>query len=98
MKIKKAYAVYFSPTGSSKKGVLSMARELASQMGAVVHEVNLTIPNKIAFSQEFGAEDVVVFGAPVYNGRLYIGSVERFARLKGAQTPCIVSVTYGNRH
>ncbi|MGI6348718.1 MAG: 4Fe-4S binding protein [Eubacteriaceae bacterium] len=98
MKIKKVYAVYFSPTGSSKKGVLSMAQELASQMGAVMHEVNLTIPNKIAFPQEFGAEDVVVFGAPVYNGRLYIGSVERFARLKGVQTPCIVSVTYGNRH
>lgn len=48
-------------------------------------------------ARRFGPEDLVVFGAPVYGGRVFAGALERLAPLSGSGTPCIVTVTYGNR-
>ena len=84
-------AVYFSPTDTSRRGVCAMAEEL----GGDYSELNLT---NGACDANFGEKELVIFGAPVYGGRLYTGSVERMAGLKGNGTPCIVTVTYGNRH
>ncbi len=98
MKIKNVYALYFSPTSSSKKGALSIAHSLASQWGAKVHEVDITILNKKVQPETFCAEDMVVFGAPVYSGRLYRGAAQRLAEFSAENTPCVVTVTYGNRH
>ncbi len=75
-----------------------MARELASQMGAVVHEVNLTIPNKIAFSQGL-VQRMLWYSALLSTTADYTSVLWNVLQdSKGAQTPCIVSVTYGNRH
>ena len=50
-----------------------------------------------AAAQVFSREDLVVFGAPVYGGRVFAGALERLSPLRGQGTPCIVTVTYGNR-
>lgn len=87
-------AVYFSPTGTSKKGTLSIAQELSGSF----QEIDLTIAAVEPTQTNFTAKDLLVFGAPVYSGRLYRGVVQRFEKLHGNNTPCIITVTYGNRH
>ena len=87
------YAVFFSPTGKSKAG----AEAIAGEIGRKAVEIDLTVRGHEPKKDDFGNRDIVVFGAPVYSGRLYKGAVERFAKLKGHDTPCIITVTYGNR-
>lgn len=83
-------AIYFSPTGNSRKSACAIAKTL----GEAYDEFDLTCQERQA---QFGPDKVVVFGAPVYGGRLFKDFVERLAGLTGDKTPCIVTVTYGNR-
>lgn len=83
-------AVYFSPTDTGRKGVCAVAGTLAD----TYNELDLTCHDAEA---QFGSSEVVVFGAPVYGGRLFKGFTERLSGLRGDKTPCIVTVTYGNR-
>lgn len=83
-------AVYFSPTDTSRRGACTIAGTLGSDYS----ELDLTRGPAEAL---FGRNEIVVFGAPVYGGRLFNGFVERLAGVRGSQTPCIVTVTYGNR-
>lgn len=86
-------AVFFSPTGTSKKGVQAMA---GCFPGAIA-DIDLTVPAGIPEKTELYSQDFAVFGAPVYSGRLYKGCIDRFKTVMGHKTPCIVTVTYGNR-
>ncbi len=88
------YAVYFSPTGTSRTGATAIAKEI----GDDVAEIDLTIRGNAPEKTDFDKGDIVVFGMPVYSGRLYTGAVARFSMLRGSNTPCIITVTYGNRH
>ena len=88
------FAIYFSPTGTSRTGAVTIAQE----MGEGTIEIDLTLRSAVPKKTDFGKDDIVVFGAPVYGGRLYTGAVERFVQLRGSDTPCIITVTYGNRH
>lgn len=85
-----ATAVFFSPTDTSRTGVCAIARALSSEFS----ELDLTCAPAQA---TFGEKEVVVFGAPVYGGRIPAVCRERMAGLKGNNTPCIITVTYGNR-
>ena len=89
-------AIYFSPTFTSKKGAVAIGKEL-SENGSVL-ELDVTRYDAVPEKTRFCREDLVVFGAPVYGGRLYRGCKERFAQFSGDQTPCVITVTYGNRH
>ncbi len=89
-------AIYFSPTFTSKKGAEAIAAALAPDGKALSADV--TRYDAVPEITEFGPEDMVVFGAPVYGGRLYRGAKERFCRFRGRNTPCVITVTYGNRH
>ncbi len=42
-------------------------------------------------------DDVVLFAAPVYGGRLPAMAAERFRRIRGAGQKCVAVVVYGNR-
>ena len=86
-------AVYFSPTETSKKGVLAMAQAFTAR--PEIHDV--TLPAEKREPVTLSSEDFAVFGAPVYAGRIYRGALERMDHIRGQQTPCIVTVTYGNR-
>ena len=83
-------AIYFSPTDTSRKGVHAIAKTLSGHF----NEIDMTCK---ACEAQFTSDDVVVFGAPVYGGRLFKGFVKRLAEVKGDNTLCIVTVTYGNR-
>ncbi len=94
MQWNRVYAIYFSPTGTSKKGVLAVT----SQFDRNAQELDLTVCNQLPETIDFESNDLVVFGAPVYSGHVYHSIRQRFSRLHGKNTPCIITVTYGNRH
>lgn len=87
-------AVYFSPTGNTKKSVEAMAAALDPGYKTV----DLTLPSDTGVSCQFGPEDLVIIGMPVYAGRIPMVAVPRLSGLKGNGTPCILVATYGNRH
>ena len=89
----KVSAVYFSATDTSRKG----AKAIAEVFGSHINEMDMTVWNRQPDKTAFDADDLVVFGAPVYSGRIYQGARDRFAGLRGSSTPCIITVTYGNR-
>ena len=46
----------------------------------------------------FSRHDIVVFGFPVYAGRILPEALDRLNSFHGNHTPCVITVTYGNRH
>ena len=90
MKNKKVTAVYFSPTGNSRK----YAEAAASAISENVEIADVTV---MPLELEFGGDEFVIFSAPVYAGRIPNVTRERFERFKGNGTPCILIATYGNR-
>lgn len=89
----KVTLVYFSPTGNTEKSLKAMARGLRAEADVV--DVTTDASTDIV---RFRENDRVIFGAPVYVGRIPTVARERLARFRGVQTPCLVTVTYGNRH
>ena len=85
--------VYFSPTGNTQKSVDAMA----SAIGVDSRTYDVTADLSPA-PHAFGADDFIIFGMPVYGGRIPKAAAARLAGFTGNQTPCIAVVTYGNRH
>ena len=96
MNISQVTAVYFSPTNTNMRSVINIAGPLAQ--GQRFEAIDTTPTYNAKVQQEFGADELVVFGAPVYGGRVFNGALTRFEGMKGNNTPCVVTVTYGNRH
>lgn len=70
MKMKKVWAVYFSGTGTTRKTVLRIADELARALGLPREDYDFSLPKARQETVQFAAEDLVVFGTPVYAGRV----------------------------
>ena len=90
----KVTAIYFSPTGNTKKSVEAMAEAVAEQYDVL----DLTAFDNREVKREFSADELVIFGMPVYAGRIPMVAAPRLERLTGSGTPCILVGTYGNRH
>lgn len=90
----KVTAVYFSPTGNSKKCAEAMAAAISEQYEVL----DLTTEVNKEVTKEFGGDEMVIFAMPVYAGRIPMVAAPRLNGLKGNQTPCILAATYGNRH
>lgn len=88
----KVSVVYFSPTENTKKTLKAMAEEIGNN----VEEFDLTCPKEDQRVQ-FGKDDFVIFGAPVYGGRIPEVARERLEDINGENTPCLVVVSFGNR-
>ncbi len=94
MKKYNVYSVFFSATGNTKKGTNSIAKVFDRDFKILDFTVLSRLPVKTTFDED----DLIVIGAPVYGGRIFKDALERFKVLKGKDTPCIVTVSYGNRH
>ena len=70
MDIKKVTGVYFSPAGSTKTVVETTADELARLFKAECRYISLNTPSDRAQEYQFAPDELVVFGCPVYAGRL----------------------------
>lgn len=93
MNIKKVTAVYFSPTHGTKTYIT----EIAKRLDAEFCSIDLTKPDNREKEYSFGETDLVLFGAPVYAGRLPEIPGGIFDRVKGSYTPAVFTVSYGNR-
>ena len=96
MDIKKVTGVYFSPAGSTKTVVETTVDELARLFKAECRYISLNTPSDRAQEYQFAPDELVVFGCPVYAGRLPNKISPDFARcLHGEGTPAVALVTYG---
>lgn len=86
------YGIYFSPTSNTKKIIDAMSD--AIDPSAKIIDVTVSLDSSLIFEKN----DFVIVGAPVYGGRIPGVAFERFLKLKGNNTPCIILATYGNRH
>lgn len=93
MKINKLHLVYFSATGTTYK-VLKYISEGFCVDDVEYHNVNKGVEGALVFD----GTDVVVFGMPVYAGRIPAVAAEYLEKIRGNRTPAVVVCVYGNRH
>lgn len=92
---KRISVIYFSPTGTTHR----IAREIASGIGSIAATYDLTLPagREQNRSLAFGPDDLVVFGVPVYAGRVPRFLTEQLRTFSGDDTLAVFVVVYGNR-
>jgi len=92
-------AVYFSATGTTKKIVTSIADGLAHHLGGKkVENIDFTLPDGRKEPLSFTGQDLVVFGLPVYAGRVPNVLLKYLNDIRGNGASTIAVVVYGNRH
>jgi len=97
MQIKKVWAVYFSATGTTKKVVTAVAGEAAERLGATCAEYDFTLQEARAEALKFGGDDLVIFGTPVYAGRVPNVLLKYLDTMEGNGAAAVPVVLYGNR-
>ncbi len=70
MTYKKVWAVYFSPCGSTRCIAESIAKSLGDRLCLPFEGLDWTLPVKRETTYAFEKSDIVIWGAPVYAGRL----------------------------
>ena len=70
MSVKTVWAAFFSATDTTKQVVTRIAARLAEQTGAALSVYDFTLPADRKDPKTFTAGDLVVFGTPVYAGRV----------------------------
>lgn len=93
MKMNELKLVYFSPTGTTRRVIMEVARNI--ELKSVSYD--LTIHKEKKPSLQFKKNDFVLFGVPVYGGRVPEKFLEYFDNLKGDHTPAALIATYGCR-
>ncbi len=86
----KVYAIYFSPTGSTKK----IAEVIANEFGDY-QEIDLSKQETI--QQDFSEDDLCVISVPSYGGRVPSVALERMKEFRGNKANAVLVVSYGNR-
>ncbi|MDE6643727.1 MAG: 4Fe-4S binding protein [Muribaculaceae bacterium] len=89
----KIIALFFSATDTTAKYVNTVVSAFKNQVDCCINladDLNMPLP-------EISADDIVIFAAPVYGGRLPEMVAKRFVTLKGNGANAIAMVVYGNR-
>ena len=89
--MEKVHLVYFSPALSTRK----VMRIIGKGTGQPAKEHDIT-QGTTEFLR-FDSDDLVIFGVPVYAGRVPANAVEILEKIKGNNTPAVVVCVYGNR-
>ena len=90
------YAVFFSPTGNSRR----CAETAAARLSPDYRSIDLTFPEGRDRPRAFKADDLVILAIPVYGGRLPFlpgRNSSPLASLKGNDASLCALVTYGGR-
>lgn len=97
--IKQLYAVCFSPTGGTEKVVQTVVTELEKLLEKSCRWINFTKSENRKKKYFFTEQDLVVFGFPVYAGRIP-NKIEPDIRsaFTGKDTPMIPICVFGNRN
>jgi ferredoxin/menaquinone-dependent protoporphyrinogen IX oxidase len=97
MTVSKVWAVYFSATGTTKKTVEFIARTVAETLGADCGSIDFTLPPARVNALRFTAGELVVFGVPVYAGRVPNVLLKYLDTIEGGGATAVPVVVYGNR-
>ena len=99
MKIQSIKTVYFSATGNTKNVVKSIGETIARNMNLSYKEIDFTLPQAHKDSYEFTKEELVIFGTPVYAGRVPNKVLPMIQGLfQGNDAFAVPVVTFGNRN
>lgn len=98
MNIRRVYAVYFSPAGSTRRLTATLARAFAEGFGVPMDTVDITLPAAREESHAFAEGDLVVCGSPTYAGKLPNKILPYWKeKLTGGDALAVALVTFGNR-
>ncbi|WP_180138438.1 EFR1 family ferrodoxin [Desulfoluna butyratoxydans] len=100
MTISRIQAMYFSPTGTTRHVVCGLATALAEKVlgSAEVEQKDFTLPGARKDVVSFGPQDLVVFGVPVYAGRVPNVLLKYLDTIEGRGARAVPVVLFGNRH
>lgn len=90
-------ALYFSPTLTTKRVVCAIAKGIAQRLEISYSEMDITTPAQREAQLAFGEGDLVVFGAPVYIGRMPNLISPYFKTIVGGGALGVPVAVYGNR-
>ncbi|HWQ65702.1 MAG TPA: 4Fe-4S binding protein [Methanospirillum sp.] len=94
MNISSLKLVYFSPTGTTKSVVQSIARGLNPDN---LEYLDITRPDGRIQSLQTSEKELLIIGVPVYMGRVPALLTEWLHTIKAKSTPVVCVVVYGNR-
>lgn len=98
-KITKVRAVYFTGTGNTQKMVRAIANAACEVLNCAYEEYDFSLPSARAEELSFTDSELVVFGTPVYAGRVPNVLLPYLTKnIKGNRALAIPVVTYGNRN
>lgn len=89
--MREIHLVYFSPALSTKKIIRSIGRNMNKPLKE--HDITQGLPTPLSFS----SDDLVIFGIPVYAGRLPALAAEQLQKMCGDSTSAVLVCVYGNR-
>jgi len=95
--VKRVWAVYFSPTGTTRKTVTSIATAIAAELDVSCERYDFTRPASREVVLSFSADDLVVLGTPVYAGRVPNILLKYLGTLRGNGAVAVPVVSFGNR-
>lgn len=95
MKKDNIWAMYFSATGTTERVVTAIADRIAE---GEAQRFDFTLPQARAAEKSFGPEDVVIFGTPVYAGRVPNVLLKYLETVRGNGALAVPVVLYGNRN
>lgn len=99
MKLEKIWAVYFSGTGTTRRTVERIAGGIASRLNLPAESANFSRPAVRQETMGFGEKDLVVFGTPVYAGRVPNVLLPFLReRIVGGGALAVPVVLFGNRN
>ncbi len=84
--------IYFSATGTTQKTLKYISENMGIE---TIEEYNITqgISEDIFITDS----ELVIFGVPVYSGRVPTIAIDALNRFKGNSTPAVIVCVYGNR-
>ena len=92
MTFSKVNLAYFSATGTTAKIVSAIENGLAATEKITI---NLTNPDQGELS--IRGDEIIIFGIPVFSGRVPEIARRGIEKIKGDHTPAIIACVYGNR-
>jgi ferredoxin/flavodoxin len=97
---KKINMMYFSATGTTKKVVSGIAKNILENIGRniTINEIDFTMAEVRKKPVQFTEDDIVIIGVPVYAGRVPNVLLKYLNSIVGTDTLAIPVVVYGNRN
>lgn len=96
--MKKIRAVFFSATDTTRKMVCHIARSLAARLDLPCEETDFTRPSARMQPLYFSQDELVVFGTPVYAGRVPNVLLKYLQTMRSEGSLAVAVCLYGNRN